>query len=107
MRGEVNMRNKIVATKTDLYWGYIKGDILEIVSCYGNGKTVTAKNLTNPNLSRRCNGNSYIRFDEFEIYNEQKHAEYSVAEIQTFKILGIPVWKKIIKVLNKVVNNSK
>lgn len=72
---------KIVATKTDRIWGYVKGDTLEIVRT-GEGSVVVARNITRPNLD----GYAYLARGEYRYIDDVK-------EVHVVRLFGIPLLK--------------
>lgn len=91
---------KIVATRTDARWGYLEGDVLEVVEvstgCYGS-TIYSAKNLTNGHLFSR----EYVFVSDFECVPYEEFKEYEVVEQREFKIFGIPIYKKEVKKLKE------
>ena len=72
---------RIIATKTDIGWGFVKGDELEITD-YNGGDIIVARNITQPQIRYR----SFIRKDEYRI-------KVDVENVYTVKFIGIPILK--------------
>lgn len=98
---------KIVATKTDLDYGYIEGDILEIVA-RGYGNVLRCKNISNPKLTDgSIRKYALLTSKEYEAYKPSKHDVKVVDSIKVIKLFGIPIFKQIEYKVTPLVSEDK
>lgn len=81
------MRKRIIATKTDREWGFVKGDTLEIIRC-GDNAVVFAINLTRPALRQEA----LLYRSEYKFVGSRREPE-TLSDIKyRVKFLGIPLF---------------
>jgi len=81
--------DKIIAKKTDVYWGFRKGDTLEVVDLGVTDGHVIAKNLTRPNI--RKGGKSILAKHEYRVV-----VDVDRCVVRKIKFLGITIYKEAI-----------
>jgi hypothetical protein len=90
----VKVGDKIIAKKTEVYWGFRRGDTLEVIRLGDTPGSVIAQNLTRPNI--RDGKRSILVSSDYKVVTSDCHCR-----VRTVKFLGITVYKETLEGCDK------
>ena len=90
----VKVGDKIIAKKTEVYWGFRKGDTLEVKRLGDMPGSVIANNLTRPDI--RDGKSSILVSSDYKIVESKCNCK-----VRTVKIFGITVYKETLEGCDK------